>query len=80
MANSADSEEAIWSRSTLFAKAEYIRAQQHKGKYIFNVSLIELGILNANWLSDLKILTGSTIKYSEGSSMRSDYQILRFYW
>ena len=36
MANSADqdqfaSEEANWSGSTLFAKAEYIRDQQDKG-------------------------------------------------
>ena len=36
MANSADpdqlaSEEANWSGSALFAKAEYIRAQQDKG-------------------------------------------------
>ena len=36
MANSADldqlaSSEAKWSGSTLFAKAEYIRAQQDKG-------------------------------------------------
>ena len=36
MANSADpdqlaSSEAIWSGSTLFAKAEYIRVKQDKG-------------------------------------------------
>ena len=36
MENSADSdqlasEEANWSRSTLFAKAEYIQVQQDKG-------------------------------------------------
>ena len=31
MANSADTDQANWSGSTLFAKAGYIRIQQDKG-------------------------------------------------
>ena len=49
MANSADadqlaSEEANWSGSTLFAKAEYIRVQQDKGFIVKQLSRIDWSI------------------------------------